>query len=392
MKKSIILAVLFLGSIAEGQTSNPLGFSIKGKVDQPEISSQAVLQYWDGSKLISDTTMLVNGSFAFKGSLSHPVKSTLSIIKADLSPAFAIGISFDDEIIGRDGIFLYLDKGDIRIKGQTLKTAIIKGSAAHGEYQALQTSLNPFFERKKEIIEGRAKLGAGEQSKSQENDVIFAKLLAVSKDMEPIQNDFIKSHLNSYVSWDLITARNEIFDAAMQKELLDLFPENLRNSHAGKAAFAKQALLSKTAIGRLAPLFTQNDPKGKPVLLASLKGKYVLIDFWASWCAPCRLENPNLKRVYDKFRDNNFEIIAVSLDEKKDLWLKAIADDGLPWLHVSDLKGWKNEVGMRYAVSSVPQNILIDPDGVIISKNLRGVVLENKLSEIFKEKLKSEKI
>ena len=110
----------------------------------------------------------------------------------------------------------------------------------------------------------------------------------------------------------------------------------------------------------------------------------MLIDFWASWCGPCRAENPNVKKAYEKFRGKNFEILAVSLDNKKDAWLKAIADDGLPWLHVSDLKGWKNEVAVQYNVQAVPQNWLVDPNGVIIAKNMRGEELEKKLEELVK--------
>ena len=135
-----------------------------------------------------------------------------------------------------------------------------------------------------------------------------------------------------------------------------------------------------TGIGRPAPEFTQADIKGKPVALSSFRGQYVLIDFWASWCGPCRLENPNVLRTYRKFRSKGFTVLGVSLDDKKDSWLAAIRQDGLPWTQVSDLKGWKNEVAVQYGVQGIPMNFLLDRDGKIVAKGLRGPGLEKQLA------------
>ena len=139
------------------------------------------------------------------------------------------------------------------------------------------------------------------------------------------------------------------------------------------------------ALGAIAPDFTQDDVNGTPVSLSSFKGKYVLIDFWASWCGPCRAENPNVVKAYNKFKSKNFTIIGVSLDkpEGKADWLAAIKNDGLAWTQVSDLKFWSNEVALQYAVQSIPHNFLLDPTGKIIAKDLRGNDLDKKLTEIF---------
>jgi peroxiredoxin len=143
-------------------------------------------------------------------------------------------------------------------------------------------------------------------------------------------------------------------------------------------------IAKKTGVGKYAMEFTQNDTLGNPVSLSSFKGKYVLVDFWASWCGPCRAENPNVVKTYQKFQNKNFTILSVSLDRpgQKERWLKAIHDDGLTWTHVSDLKFWDNAVAKQYGIRAIPQNLLLDPSGKIIAKNLRGEELAEKLGAV----------
>jgi len=138
-------------------------------------------------------------------------------------------------------------------------------------------------------------------------------------------------------------------------------------------------------VGGVAPDFEQNTPDGQPMKLSDLRGKVVLVDFWASWCGPCRRENPHVVKLYDKYKSKGFEVLGVSLDRTKDKWEKAIAKDKLTWSHVSDLKGWKNKVAKQYSVTSVPHTILLDKEGRILARNLRGPDLDAKLKELFGE-------
>ncbi|GHT72627.1 hypothetical protein AGMMS50262_01890 [Bacteroidia bacterium] len=195
---------------------------------------------------------------------------------------------------------------------------------------------------------------------------------------------FVKNNPNSQVSLGILAELNQQSEnpAEYIALLKGLSPE-LQNQESGKALAKQLQSQMATAVGAIAPDFTQKDTNNKPVHLTDFRGKYLLIDFWASWCGPCRRENPHVVRSYQKYKDKNFEILGVSLDNNKQAWLNAIAKDQLTWPQVSDLNGWQNAVAVQYQIFSIPKNLLLDPNGVIIAKNLRGEELAAKLSGIF---------
>jgi peroxiredoxin len=168
----------------------------------------------------------------------------------------------------------------------------------------------------------------------------------------------------------------------------DVIKKNPSHKGIGELKYAivsqKNTAAAGSWTGKAAPDFTLPDVNGKPISLSSLKGKFVLVDFWASWCRPCRMENPNVVAAYNKFKDKNFTVLGVSLDENKEAWLKAIQSDKLTWQHVSDLKQWSSMVIPLYKFDGIPYNVLIDPQGKIIAESLRGHELEAKLAEVLK--------
>lgn len=199
--------------------------------------------------------------------------------------------------------------------------------------------------------------------------------------------DYIRTNSSSLLTLGLF--RIFILQSAIsEQEKLSIFnsiANKVRNTYGGEEISREINQLINTTIGKTAPLFSLPDTSNKNVTLKQFQGQYVLLDFWASWCGPCREENPAIKKVYEEFKDS-LVILSVSLDDDKEKWLKAIKQDGLTWVHISDLKGWNNAVAKQYYIESIPANFLLDPAGIIIGKNLRGQALSDKLSAILKNK------
>lgn len=215
-------------------------------------------------------------------------------------------------------------------------------------------------------------------------DEIEGKYNEVGKAISEKEDELAKTNADSYVAAYMLASKIndlEVNDLSAKYEILGA---NAKASEPGKKIAERISKLAAVAIGQVAPDFTLNTPAGEPLSMHSIKGKVKVIDFWASWCGPCRGENPNVVKIYNEFHPKGLEILGVSLDNSQEAWTKAIEDDKLAWYQVSDLKGWANEAAQLYGVSSIPHMIILDENNVIVAKNLRGEKLKEKIAELLK--------
>jgi thiol-disulfide isomerase/thioredoxin len=277
------------------------------------------------------------GTFTFSGRVSEPEHCWLGIAGPTGQKEF--------------GVELFLESGDITVSGNknAFDKSVVSGGSVMEEYKQylqMETTERPM------------------------NRAQMAKAYA-------------KAHPASYIAaFELLNYYTYNPDAAELDSIYNGLDTTIRASASGRELKKTLDAAILTGIGHEAPAFTQDNTKGVPVSLADFKGQYVLVDFWASWCGPCRAENPNVLKAYRQYHSKGFTILGVSLDDHKDRWLEAIKKDGLPWMQVSDLKGWQNSAAVLYGVGGIPMNFLLDKDGKIVGKGLRDEDLDKKLAEL----------
>ncbi|HVW96442.1 MAG TPA: TlpA disulfide reductase family protein [Mucilaginibacter sp.] len=372
MKKIVLLMLAGIPAIVFAQEGK---YAVKGTIGNLNAPAKIYLRYRDAGKVVTDSTVLKDGKFEFDGkAAAAPSMAYLMLNQKGTGPGYD------------DYKAIYLENGTIDVNSpDTLKSAKVGGTKTNIENGEYEQAFKP-VEAAYMALEAKSKAASDEEKQSEafkkESDKAEK---AIEAQESALNKKFIQEHPDSYISLNILPSYAYSADYSDIEPLFSGLAPAIKESEAGKKFAELLPKMKAVSMGSIAPEFTEADTSGKMVSLSSFRGKYVLIDFWASWCGPCRMENPNVVKAYNRFKNQKFTIVGVSLDQPngKQKWLDAIHKDGLYWTQVSDLKFWNSKTAGMYAVRAIPQNFLLDPDGKIIGKNLRGDDLENKLEEIF---------
>ncbi|MDE1191520.1 MAG: TlpA disulfide reductase family protein [Arachidicoccus sp.] len=286
------------------------------------------------------------------------------------------------DMLRSDYLKFYLEKGNVYIQSKdSVRNATVKGGKINKEYKEYNTEvLNEGSKSYKSLQTYYSKFSDNIRNSKEFQKILMQKAILINKRIDSLKSAFIYKHPDYFIS---AVALNEMTDKNVDYTKINPLYERLnasvKNTEAGRKIAQKLEDVSFLLPGSQAINFTLADTNNVARKLSDFRGKYVLLDFWASWCGPCRAENPNVVNAYQKYKDKNFVIVGVSLDNNKEAWRNAIHKDELYWNQLSDLKGWKNFVAQLYRIQSIPQNVFIDPTGKVIAKNLRGEDLQKAL-------------
>ncbi len=351
-------------------------FTLRATVSGLKAPAKVYIKYPANGRMVTDSALVSQGGFQISGNISGPVMAQLLLDRGMKGLGSIHGNS--------DLLTFYLEKGTITLAAKdSIRNAVITGSGLNDQFREYKQS---FAGPERIMTAADNEFSAAPESLKKDSAYkagLEGKYRAAEKEKKVLQLVFIKQHPDAYFS---LVALKEITGQNIDDSTTALFnslSDGIRHSPDGERFAKRLEVAMATAIGKIAPDFTQNDVNDQPVKLSSFRGKYVLLDFWASWCGPCRQENPNVVKTYNEYKDRNFTVLGVSLDKPGDkaAWTEAIKADNLSWTEVSDLKS-VNEAAKLYGVDAIPQNFLIDPSGRIIAKNLRGEVLRKKLQAI----------
>lgn len=318
-----------------------------------------IVQYYKDTLPATDTINVTGGKFTWTAFMPEPQK------------VFMMFPSRYEEF--------FVESGNIEITGTAdLKAFEVRGSKAEDESVAWNKSLKDLTDQEEALYQKYGNVSKEEQI------ALEAKLTELETKRRERANEYIAAHPASPVSIGLVSDRAMMGEYNDVNAVYQKLDASVQQTSQGRLIAKRLIVLKKSALGEKMVDFTQNDTTGRAVRFTRFKGKYVLVDFWASWCGPCRAENPNVLKAYNEYKGKNFTVLGISLDDKADKWKKAIKDDKMPWTQLSDLKGWKNELAQYYGIQGIPSNLLIDPDGKIVAKDLRGEALHARLAELLK--------
>lgn len=377
MKKTIIAFLCLAPMLCAAQER----YVIKGKIGELNAPAKVYVNHWTPGERM-DSVAIADGRFTFESTVSNPMPVRLIVDRTGegMVAAYRSGETY----------ILYVEPGVVEFSTPSpLSEIVFIDSPVNDAYAAYLEYVGGQIQDLAARMNARIMAATDEQRRDPAfMEVINKEYYGLLAERSQRQVEFARLNPHSYFALVSLSEAS----SANHKELLVMEPvflaidESIRNTPDGRA-MAQRFVAAKTiGIGKVAPDFEQRTPDGRAVKLSDYRGKYVLLDFWASWCGPCRAESPYLTKALKNYADRNFDVLGVSLDDesKRDAWIQAIADDGLTWTNISDLRGWSNETATLYGIRAIPQNYLLDPDGVIIAVNLRGDALGEFLAELFK--------
>jgi peroxiredoxin len=356
---TLIIALFSCGGKKEAQ------YLINGTFSGADSGWVLLKQREEGNWVTKDSTAIKEGKFTFNG-------------KIDMPELYYIFLQ------NREDYFpFFIENAEINmtVYADSLEKSVVIGSESHDLYKVFQ-STDEMYNKKMEDLYTQY------MQARQDNDSVKAAGMesgfdAIEKEQMSNTKNFILKNGKSVVAAYLALSNAYAFDLKELQEINKAFDPSISSSNYVKKLKEREETLVKVQPGNVAPDFSMNDTTGAAFILSSLKGQYVLVDFWASWCRPCRAENPNVVAAFKEYQAKGFTILGVSLDNDRNNWIEAIKKDGLTWNHVSDLKRWANSAAKLYGVMSIPSNFLLDKEGKILAHDLRGEDLKAKLAEIF---------